>query len=65
MVTLRSSRMPADQVAEHVDFLVVEAAGGFVEQQDLRSAASARASSTRFWVPNGRPETVTCATSSR
>ncbi len=26
----------ADQVAEHVDFLVVEAAGGFVEQQDLR-----------------------------
>ena len=27
---------PADQVAEHVDFLVVEAAGGLVEQQDLR-----------------------------
>ena len=26
----------ADQVAEHVDFLVVEAAGGLVEQQDLR-----------------------------
>jgi hypothetical protein len=27
---------PADQVAEHVDFLVIEAAGGLVEQQDLR-----------------------------
>ena len=27
---------PADQVAEHVDFLVVEAAGRLVEQQDLR-----------------------------
>ena len=26
----------ADQVAEHVDFFVVEAAGGLVEQQDLR-----------------------------
>ena len=26
----------ADQVAEHMDFLVVEAAGGLVEQQDLR-----------------------------
>ena len=46
----------ADQVAEHVDLFVVEAAGRLVEQQDLRSAASARASSTRFWVPNGRPD---------
>ncbi len=27
---------PADQVAEHMDFLVVEAAGRLVEQQDLR-----------------------------
>lgn len=26
----------ADQVAENVDFLVIEAAGGLVEQQDLR-----------------------------
>ena len=26
----------ADQVAEHIDFFVVEAAGGLVEQQDLR-----------------------------
>src|SRR5215475_10460629 len=25
----------ADQIAEHIDFLVVEAAGGLVEQQDL------------------------------
>jgi hypothetical protein len=27
---------PSDQIAEYVDFLVVEAAGGLVEQQDLR-----------------------------
>ncbi len=27
---------PADQIAEHVDFFVVEAAGGLVKQQDLR-----------------------------
>ncbi len=26
----------ADQVAEHIDFFMIEAAGGFVEQQDLR-----------------------------
>ena len=26
----------ANQIAEHVDFLVVEAAGGLVERQDLR-----------------------------
>ena len=26
----------ADQVAEHVDLLMVEAAGGLVEQQELR-----------------------------
>src|SRR4029077_20127812 len=26
----------ADQIAEHINFFVVEAAGGFVEQQDFR-----------------------------
>jgi len=36
---------------EHVHFFVVEAACGFVEQQDLRIGRSARASSTRFLGP--------------
>ena len=27
---------PADQIAKHVDLFVIEAAGGFIEQQDLR-----------------------------
>ena len=33
---MRSSRIPADQVAQRIDLLVVEAAGRFIEQQDLR-----------------------------
>ena len=46
-----------DERAELRDLLVVEAAGRLVEQQQARLGASARASSTRFSVPNGSPAT--------
>ena len=52
----------ADEAPELLDLLVVQAAGGLVQQKQLRTATtSARASSTRFSVPNGSPATGRCA----
>ena len=46
-----------DEAAELLDLLVVQPARRLVEQQELRRATSARASSTRFSVPKGSPAT--------
>ena len=56
-VRSKSSREPRDERAELRDLLVVQTARRLVEQQEARPATSARASSTRFSVPNGSPAT--------
>ena len=56
---------PQDEVAELLDLLVVEPAGGLVEQEQRGSATSARAISTRFWIPYGSAAAEASARSAR
>ena len=60
-----SPRSRTISCAEVVHLGVGQAAGRLVEQQQLRLLISARASSTRLSVPNGRPVAGWCATSVR
>ena len=55
----------ADQLAEHVDLLVVEAAGRLVEQQQLRLGRERARELDALLVPNGRSATAVWATFSR
>ena len=65
MVSSSSIADAQDQLAQLADLLVVQAAAGSSSSSSFGLAASARASSTRFWVPNGRSATTRPPTDSR